>query len=60
MYTGKILFPGRSNNQMLRHIMECRGKFPHRMIRKGVFYEQHFDDKMAFLSVETDKLSGKV
>ena len=28
LYTGKILFPGRSNNQMLRLMMECRGRFP--------------------------------
>ena len=59
LYTGKILFPGRSNNQMLRLIMECRGKFPHRMIKKGQFYPNHFDEQLVFLSVERDKLSGK-
>jgi serine/threonine-protein kinase PRP4 len=27
LYTGKILFPGRSNNQMLRYMMELKGRF---------------------------------
>ena len=28
LYTGRILFAGSDNNQMLRAIQECRGKFP--------------------------------
>ncbi|KAL9023894.1 MAG: hypothetical protein Q9196_006897 [Gyalolechia fulgens] len=59
LYTGKILFTGRSNNQMLRAIMECRGKFGHKMLRKAEFGRQHFDDLLNFRSIEKDKLTGK-
>lgn len=60
LYTGKILFTGRSNNQMLRAIMECRGKFSHKILRKAEFGRQHFDDLLNFRSVEKDLLTGKV
>ena len=60
LYTGKILFTGRSNNQMLRAIMECRGKFSHKTLRKAQFAAYHFDDLLNFRSVEKDKLTGKV
>ena len=59
LYTGKILFTGRSNNQMLRAIMECRGKFSHKILRKAQFAGYHFDDLLNFRSVEKDRLSGK-
>lgn len=59
LYTGKILFTGRSNNQMLRSIMECRGKFTMKMLRRAQFAQIHFDDLGNFRSVEQDKLTGK-
>jgi Protein kinase domain len=59
LYTGKILFTGRNNNAMLRSIMECRGKFPHKVLRKGNLTYQYFDDLLNFQSVEEDKLSGR-
>lgn len=60
LYTGKILFTGRTNNQMLRSIMECRGKFSHKLLRRAQFAGLHFDDLLNFRSVEKDKLTGKV
>ncbi|KAB8291317.1 hypothetical protein EYC80_010001 [Monilinia laxa] len=59
LYTGKILFTGRSNNQMLRSIMDCRGKFSVKMLKKADFAGIHFDDMLNFRSVEPDKLTGK-
>lgn len=59
LYTGKILFPGRSNNQMLKLMMELKGKFSNKMLRKGQFANQHFDDDLNFLCHETDKISNK-
>lgn len=59
LYTGKILFTGRNNNSMLRSIMECRGKFPHKVLRKGSLTYQYFDDLLNFRAVEEDKLSGR-
>jgi len=60
LYTGKILFTGSTNNQMLRSIMECRGKFSLKMLKKAEFAIQHFDDSLMFRSVEKDKITGKV
>ena len=60
LYTGKILFAGRTNNQMLRSIMECRGKFTAKMLKKAEFGHVHFDEMANFISVEQDKLTGKV
>ncbi|GAA5868684.1 hypothetical protein JCM1840_004356 [Sporobolomyces johnsonii] len=52
LYTGKILFPGRTNNHMLLLIMETKGKFQHKLIKKARFGDQHFDENLNFLSVE--------
>ncbi|KAJ3117236.1 U4/U6 small nuclear ribonucleoprotein prp4 [Phlyctochytrium bullatum] len=59
LYTGKILFPGRTNNQMLKLMMEVKGKFSHKLLRKGQFASQHFDEQMHFLHADIDKVSGK-
>lgn len=59
LYTGNILFTGRSNNQMLRSIMECRGKFPPKLLRKSKFGSQHFDDLLNFRSIEKDNVTGR-
>ncbi|KAH8808132.1 kinase-like domain-containing protein [Xylogone sp. PMI_703] len=59
LYTGKILFTGRTNNQMLRSIMECRGKFTTKMLKRAQFAHLHFDEMANFRSVEQDKLTGK-
>ncbi|KAG9080889.1 U4/U6 small nuclear ribonucleoprotein prp4, partial [Ceratobasidium sp. 370] len=59
LFTGKILFPGRTNNQMLLHMMELKGRFNTKMIRKAKFGSTHFDEGTgAFLSVERDKITG--
>jgi serine/threonine-protein kinase PRP4 len=60
LYTGKILFPGKSNNHMLHLMMDLKGKFNHRMIKKAQFGPMHFDDGMNFVSIETDKITGQV
>ncbi|CAG8982793.1 hypothetical protein HYALB_00001074 [Hymenoscyphus albidus] len=59
LYTGKILFTGRTNNQMLRSIMDCRGKFTTKMLKRSEFAHIHFDELANFRSVEQDKLTGK-
>ncbi|KAG0227675.1 U4/U6 small nuclear ribonucleoprotein prp4 [Mortierella sp. GBA43] len=59
LFTGKILFSGRSNNQMLKHMMDLKGPFSKKMIRKGQFYLNHFDEDCNFLSVEVDKVTQK-
>lgn len=59
LYTGKILFTGRNNNGMLRAIMEYRGKFPHKLLRRGALTYEYFDDMLNFQSQEIDKLTGR-
>lgn len=34
LYCGKVLFPGATNNDMLRLHMELKGPFPKKMLRK--------------------------
>lgn len=60
LYTGKILFTGRTNNQMLRSMMECRGKFSLKMLKKAEFAAAHFDENLNFKSFEKDKITGRV
>ncbi|GAA5931854.1 PRP4 family serine/threonine-protein kinase [Sporobolomyces koalae] len=52
LYTGKILFPGRTNNHMLLLMMETKGKIPNKLIKKARFGDQHFDENQNFLSHE--------
>jgi len=58
LFTGKILFPGRSNNHMLLLMMELKGKFNAKMVKKANFGEQYFDEMGAFESIERDRVSG--
>ncbi|XP_055949510.1 serine/threonine-protein kinase PRP4 homolog [Argiope bruennichi] len=59
LYTGKIMFPGKSNNQMLKNFMDLKGKFPNKLIKKGAFREQHFNSSCNFLSHEVDKVTER-
>lgn len=86
LYTGKILFSGKNNNQMLKFFMDLKGKeyrdiiyqllhgkvsyafidyyilgkIPNRIIRRGQFRDQHFDQSCNFLYHEIDKITEKV
>ncbi|KAI7895497.1 kinase-like domain-containing protein [Mucor mucedo] len=57
LFTGKILFSGRSNNQMLKHIMELKGRFPNKLLRKAQFTTHHFDADYNFMSAEVDRIT---
>uniref|UniRef100_A0A915E5Z9 Serine/threonine-protein kinase PRP4 homolog n=1 Tax=Ditylenchus dipsaci TaxID=166011 RepID=A0A915E5Z9_9BILA len=59
VYTGKIMFPGKSNNQMLKYMMDLRGKLPNKVIRKAQFKDQHFDQNCSFLYHEVDKVTQR-
>ncbi|CAF1739806.1 unnamed protein product [Brassica oleracea] len=60
LYCGKVLFPGATNNDMLRLHMELKGPFPKKMLRKGAFIDQHFDHDLNFYATEEDNVSGKM
>ncbi|KAG5442875.1 Serine/threonine-protein kinase PRP4 [Clonorchis sinensis] len=59
LHTGHILFPGKTNNEMLRLMMEVRGRVPNRVIRRGMFRAQHFDEQCNFLYHEIDKVTQR-
>uniref|UniRef100_A0A665TF51 Serine/threonine-protein kinase PRP4 homolog n=1 Tax=Echeneis naucrates TaxID=173247 RepID=A0A665TF51_ECHNA len=59
LYTGKILFPGSSNNHMIKLAMDLKGKMPNKMIRKGLFKDKHFDQNLNFLYIEVDKVTER-
>lgn len=60
LYTGKILFSGKSNNQMLKFHMDLKGKIPHKVVRRGQFRDQHFDSSFNFLYQEIDRVTERV
>lgn len=57
--TGNIMFPGKSNNHMLKLFMDVKGKFPNKLIKKSTFKEQHFDSNCNFMYHETDKVTER-
>nr|GMD16798.1 serine/threonine-protein kinase prpf4B [Ipomoea batatas] len=59
LYIGKVLFPGPTNNDMLRLHMELKGPFPKKMLRKAAFTDQHFDQDLNFYATEEDPVTKK-
>ncbi|OQR92597.1 hypothetical protein THRCLA_08669 [Thraustotheca clavata] len=66
MYTGKVMFPGQTNNDMLKLFMEVKGRFPSKLLRRhrSVYVEKfmmepHFDEELRFISREIDRVSAK-
>ncbi|CAM6102700.1 unnamed protein product [Calypogeia fissa] len=59
LYTGKMLFPGHTNNDMLRLHMELKGPFPKKMLKKAAFADQHFDQDFNFCAMEEDPVTKK-
>lgn len=59
------MFPGRTNNEMLRLMMAVKGRFPNKMIKNHIkAYETmqlapHFDDSLKFHQYEIDAVTGK-
>jgi len=59
LYTGKIMFPGQTNNHMLKLFMDLKGKIPHKIVRKGMCKDQHFDSNCGFLYHDIDKVTQR-
>jgi serine/threonine-protein kinase PRP4 len=59
LYTGKILFPGKHNNEMLKLIQQMKGRIPLKMIKRGQFSNIYFTDSDKFLSLELDSFDKK-
>ena len=52
MLIGQFLFPGKTNNQMLKLFMELRGPFPEDMLSLCAYRDKHFDKQGNFLQQE--------
>ncbi|OWA52302.1 Serine/threonine-protein kinase PRP4-like protein [Hypsibius exemplaris] len=59
LYTGRILFPGKSNNHMIKLMMDVKGKVPNRVIRKGMLKDTMFDSNGNFLYCDIDVVTQK-
>lgn len=57
--TGQVLFPGRTNNDMLKCIMEVKGKIPTKMIKAGQLSNHHFDENLDFTYRDRDAFFKK-
>ncbi len=53
------MFPGQTNNHMLKLFMDFKGKIPNKLIRKGQFKDVHFDASCCFLYHDIDKVTVK-
>ncbi|KAF2111698.1 kinase-like domain-containing protein [Lophiotrema nucula] len=60
LWTGKILFTGSSNNQMVRAFMECLGWPSEKLLKKGERSGLHFEQgpPLKFLSLEMDPFNN--
>ncbi|PKI82687.1 Prp4p [Malassezia vespertilionis] len=57
--TGKILFPGKTNNHMLLLMQQLRGRITAKQLKKCQFSTQHYEDNNTFLSIEVDRSTGE-
>ena len=60
LYTGKILFSGKSNNEMLKLMIDIKGRMNNKLVKKAAFRDKHFDESFNFMYIETDKVTQKV
>jgi len=57
--TGKILFRGCDNNDMLRLQMELCGPIPNKMLKKAKYVSEHFDRHFVFQHIQLDPCTKK-
>ena len=60
LYCGSILFQGRDNNDMLFWMMQVKGPFPLKMLKKASLASAHFDSEYVFERRRTDEVTGRV
>ena len=65
MYTGKVMFPGSTNNDMLRRFQEIKGKFPNKLLKRSIVKQAQvgrvpdFTEDFRFMRVLEDKVTKK-
>jgi serine/threonine-protein kinase PRP4 len=64
IFTGHVMFPGQSNNEMLRLMQAVKGRFPNKMLRshlracETLRMEEHFDSDLKFKQQDRDPITG--
>ncbi len=64
LFTGHVMFPGRTNNEMLRLMMAVKGRFPNKLLKSHIrayevlALEPHFDNDQRFRQYEADSITG--
>ena len=59
------MFPGKSNNEMLKLHMDIKGRFSNKILRahlrsyESLQMDPHFEESLKFKFFETDPVSGK-
>jgi len=65
LYVGKVMFPGNSNNDMLRRFMEILGRFPNKLIKRSMQKQIElgrpvdFTEDFKFMRIMIDKITKK-
>jgi len=65
LYVGKVMFPGNSNNDMLRRFMEVKGRFPNKIVKRSMQKQIElgrpvdFTEDFKFMRIMIDKITKK-
>lgn len=54
------MFPGKTNNEMLKMFMDLKGKIPNKLVKKAKSKEKHFDPDCNFVFIDQDKITKSV
>jgi serine/threonine-protein kinase PRP4 len=62
LFTGRVMYPGKSNGDMLKLIINAKGLIPKKMLRNGIFVQRYFDIKRSvmFLPPLSEDSSEKI
>lgn len=56
--SGKILFTGKTNNSIIRQMLEASGAFPKKLATSGEFSSKHFNSEGEYLLKDPDSITG--
>lgn len=56
--SGKILFTGKTNNSIIRQMLEASGAFPKKLVTSGEFSSKHFNSEGEYLLKDPDSITG--
>ena len=65
LFTGRVAFPGKTNNEMLRRFATAKGPFPNKVLRRHVAsferlgLERHYDEELRFVERGVDPVTNR-